>query len=159
MTWTKIVRPCSTSPDGLTKRRCSSASATGGRTPCSAQTSRTVSEILRTNIFTFFNGLLLTLFVVILATGRWQNGLFGLVIVANSAIGIIQELRAKRTLDQLSRAERASAPGSSATARCSEIDIADVVADDLRRAADRRPGPRRRLVVEAPTAWRSTSRC
>jgi cation-transporting P-type ATPase E len=95
-----------------------------------AQTSRTVSEILRTNIFTFFNGLLLTLFVVILATGRWQNGLFGLVIVANSAIGIIQELRAKRTLDQLSilNAQRARVIRDGVM---HEIDIADVVADDL----------------------------
>jgi cation-transporting ATPase E len=41
------------------------------------------------------------LFAIVLATGSLINGLFGLLIVANSAIGIIQELRAKATLDKL----------------------------------------------------------
>jgi cation-transporting ATPase E len=41
------------------------------------------------------------LFLIVLATGSLINGLFGLLIIANSAIGIIQELRAKKTLDSL----------------------------------------------------------
>ena len=41
------------------------------------------------------------LFGIVLATGSLINGLFGLLIIANSAIGIIQELRAKKTLDNL----------------------------------------------------------
>src|ERR1700750_1731739 len=103
----------------------------GGRTKSAdVRTSRSIGQILRANVITPFNGLLATLFVVILATGRWQNGLFGLVIVANSAIGIIQKLRAKRTLDQLTvlNAQRARVVRSGAV---SEVDIADVVADDL----------------------------
>ena len=75
--------------------------ASGRSNAFDAQTSRTTTQIVRNNVFTVFNGLLLALFLVILATGRWQNGLFGAVIVANSAIGIIQELRAKQTLDKL----------------------------------------------------------
>ncbi len=112
---------------GLTAAQVLERVRAGRTNAVKAQTSRTVSEILRTNIFTFFNGLLLTLFVVILATGRWQNGLFGLVIVANSAIGIVQELRAKRTLDRLTllNAQRARVVRDGATA---EIAIADVVA-------------------------------
>lgn len=59
--------------------------------------SRTLGEILRANIFTRFNALLGALLVVILVVGPIQDALFGLVLIANSAVGIVQELRAKRT--------------------------------------------------------------
>ncbi|MCW2709089.1 MAG: ctpE [Frankiales bacterium] len=65
------------------------------------RTSRTLAEIVRANVLTLFNALLGGLLLAILATGRWQNGLFGLVIVANSGLGIVQEVRAKRVLDRL----------------------------------------------------------
>src|ERR1700760_511756 len=86
---------------GLTGAEVAERVAAGRTNAVDTQTSRTTTQIVRNNVFTVFNGLLLALFVVILATGRWQNGLFGGVIVANSAIGIFQELRAKRTLDRL----------------------------------------------------------
>jgi len=41
------------------------------------------------------------LLIIVLSTGSVINGAFGLLIIANSAIGIIQELRAKQTLDKL----------------------------------------------------------
>ena len=41
------------------------------------------------------------LLVVILAVGEYRDGLFGIVLVANTLIGIVQELRAKRSLDRL----------------------------------------------------------
>ena len=63
--------------------------------------SRSVSEILRGNILTRFNLILGTLLVVILIVGQPQDALFGFVLVANALIGIVQELRAKRTLDRL----------------------------------------------------------
>ncbi|MCU1395903.1 MAG: metal transporter ATPase [Ilumatobacteraceae bacterium] len=63
--------------------------------------SRTVGEIFRANLLTKFNALIGSLFVLVMITGQYRDGLFGGVIVANTAIGIIQELRAKRTLDQL----------------------------------------------------------
>jgi hypothetical protein len=56
---------------------------------------------VRANVLTVFNGVLVTLFVLVVATGRWQNGLVAGVVVVNAAIGIVQELRAKRTLDRL----------------------------------------------------------
>src|SRR5579883_771503 len=64
-------------------------------------TGRSVREILRTNIATRFNALLGALLVVILIVGPLQDALFGLLLVANSGIGIIQELRARRTLQRL----------------------------------------------------------
>jgi len=48
-----------------------------------------------------FNLILGALLALILALGSWRDGLFGGVIVANTLIGIIQEARAKRTLDRL----------------------------------------------------------
>ncbi len=63
--------------------------------------SRTVSEIIRANLFTRFNALIGSLFAVVMACGAYKDGLFGGVIVANTLIGIVQELRAKHTLDQL----------------------------------------------------------
>src|SRR5258705_743627 len=65
------------------------------------QTSRSLKDILRANILTRFNALLLALFIVVLLVGSPVDGLFALVIVINSAIGIFQEVRAKRTLDRL----------------------------------------------------------
>ena len=66
------------------------------------QPTRTFAQIARANVLTRFNAILGGLFVVIVIVGPLQDGLFGLVLVANSGIGIIQELRAKRTLDRLS---------------------------------------------------------
>ena len=62
---------------------------------------RSVSEIVRGNVFTRINAILGVLLIIVLSTGSVINGAFGLLIVANSAIGIIQELRAKQTLDRL----------------------------------------------------------
>jgi len=64
-------------------------------------TSRTFGEIVRANVFTRFNAILGTMLVVILAVGAYRDALFGIVLVANALIGIIQETRAKRTLDRL----------------------------------------------------------
>jgi len=64
-------------------------------------TSRSIAEILRTNIFTRFNALLTALTVIVLVVGSPIDALFGVVVIINSAIGIFQELRAKITLDRL----------------------------------------------------------
>jgi len=98
--------------------------------------SRTVWQIVRANLFTRFNALLGTLFVVILAVGALQDALFGLVLVANTAIGIFQELRAKRTLDRLAvlTAPRARVVRAG---RIGEISVGEVVLDDV---LELRPG-------------------
>ena len=66
-----------------------------------AAPTRTVSQIVRANVFTRFNALLGAMLVLILFVGPLQDALFGVVLVANTLIGIVQELRAKRTLDRL----------------------------------------------------------
>jgi cation-transporting ATPase E len=65
-------------------------------------TSRSYGDIVRANVFTRFNAILGVLLVAVLAVGEYRDGLFGIVLVANALIGIVQEVRAKQTLDRLS---------------------------------------------------------
>jgi len=62
---------------------------------------RTTWDIVRANVFTRINFLLMALFILVLSTGSIVNALFGFLIIFNAGIGIVQELRAKRTLDSL----------------------------------------------------------
>ena len=119
-----------TPPTGLTQAQVADRIREGLTNDFAAQTSRSVLEIVRGNIFTVFNGLLATLFAIVLATGRWQNDLFGLVIVANSGIGIFQEIRAKRTLDRLAVLSVTSTRVVR-SGELQEIEISALVADDL----------------------------
>ena len=63
--------------------------------------SRSYAEIVASNVFTLFNLVLGSLLVLTLTAGDPRDALFGGVIVANSLIGIVQEVRAKRVLDRL----------------------------------------------------------
>src|SRR5262245_19585140 len=85
----------------LTEAEAKARAAAGRANVVVDQTSRTVNEIVRANVFTRFNALLGSLLVVILIIGPPQDALFGIVLVCNTAVGIVQEVRAKRTLDRL----------------------------------------------------------
>ena len=63
--------------------------------------SRSYASIVRANVLTLFNLILLVFGSVTLAFGEWQDALFLGVLVSNSAIGIVQEVRAKHALDRL----------------------------------------------------------
>ena len=86
---------------GLTTAEVRARRADGQVNRYEATTSRTVQEIVKSNVLTRFNALLGGLLVVILFVGPFQDALFGLTIVANTLIGTVQELRTKRTLDKL----------------------------------------------------------
>ena len=64
-------------------------------------TSRSTWSIVRANVLTVFNVILLVAGIVTLAFGQWQDALFLGILVANSGIGIFQEVRAKNALDRL----------------------------------------------------------
>ena len=66
------------------------------------RTSRSVLSIVRANVFTLFNAIIFVAMVVVLATGSWKAAVFGFVILINTGIGVVTELRAKHTLDRLS---------------------------------------------------------
>ncbi len=86
---------------GLSDAEVAARVAEGKTNDVPTRASRSVGDIVRANVFTRINAILGVLFLIVLATGSLINGLFGLLIIANSAIGIIQELRAKNTLDNL----------------------------------------------------------
>ncbi|OAN31632.1 cation-translocating P-type ATPase [Mycolicibacterium iranicum] len=86
---------------GLSDAEVTARVADGKTNDVPTRAARSVSEIVRGNVFTRINAILGVLFIIVLSTGSVINGAFGLLIIANSAIGIIQELRAKQTLDKL----------------------------------------------------------
>ncbi|MEU8824252.1 cation-translocating P-type ATPase [Streptomyces sp. NPDC048636] len=86
---------------GLTAAEVAERVARGEVNDVPVRSSRSVTEIVRANVFTRFNAIIGVLFLIILVVGPIQDGLFGFVIVANTLIGIVQELRAKKTLDSL----------------------------------------------------------
>lgn len=92
--------------------------------------SRSVVSILKGNILTRFNAIVTVLLVVILVFGELADAMFGLVMIANALIGIVQELRAKATLDKL---KVIAAPKALVRRAVGEVEIAtqDIVLDDL----------------------------
>ena len=60
---------------------------------------RTYKQIIMENTLTFFNFLNLVLLVLVLLVGSYKNSMFVGIIFINTVIGIIQEVRAKKTID------------------------------------------------------------
>jgi cation-transporting ATPase E len=87
--------------DGLTDAEVAQRVADGKVNKIPERATRSIARIVRANVFTRINAILGVLFAIVLVTGSLINGLFGLLIVANSVIGMVQEIRAKQTLDKL----------------------------------------------------------
>ncbi len=86
--------------------------------------------IVITNIFTFFNMLILALAVWLMTIQAWSDLFFFVIASCNAIIGIYQELKAKKTIDRLSLL---SAPSAIVIrgGQKQEINVGDVVLDDL----------------------------
>src|SRR6201997_4796142 len=115
---------------GLTDAEVAQRIAEGKTNDVPTRAARSVSEIVRANVFTRINAILGVLFVIVLATGSLINGLFGLLIIANSVIGMIQELRAKQTLDKLAIVGQAK-PLVRREGGTRELSPSEVVLDDI----------------------------
>ncbi|WP_314686780.1 HAD-IC family P-type ATPase [uncultured Bifidobacterium sp.] len=87
---------------GLTSDEVRERVESGRTNHVKGSTSRSFADILRANVFTLFNGIILTAMVLVLLTGSWKDAVFGLIIIVNSGIGVLTETRAKHTLDRLS---------------------------------------------------------
>ena len=72
----------------------------GNKKPDSAE--KTVAQIFRDNIFTYLNLVLMMLALCVLAVGQYIELTFMFVVIVNTFIGIVQELRSKRALSKLS---------------------------------------------------------
>jgi cation-transporting ATPase E len=86
---------------GLTEAEVADRVARGLTNVADTSTSRSVGSILRENVFTFFNAILTVCFLAVLVLGDLGDGLFFGIVVVNSLIGIVQELRAKASLERL----------------------------------------------------------
>ncbi|MGY0497798.1 cation-translocating P-type ATPase [Nocardia sp. FBN12] len=115
---------------GLTAAQVDERRRDGRTNDVPARASRSVGEIVRANVFTRINAILGVLFLLVLSTGSIIDGMFGLLIVANSAVGIIQEVRAKRTLDELAIVSQAK-PTVRRDGVAEQVAPGEVVLDDL----------------------------
>lgn len=99
---TSDIESMTTSPEGLTSAQVAERTAAGQVNVVEETTSRTVAEIVKANLVTRFNILLgILLLITLIVLRQPKDALFGIVLVSNAAIGIVQELRAKQTLDHL----------------------------------------------------------
>lgn len=92
----------SPSPEqGLTSDQAERRTAAGLVNSAGESASKTTWQIVRSNIFTYFNLIFFVLAAVLLYERSYNNLTFLAVIVANTVIGIVQELNAKRELEKL----------------------------------------------------------
>jgi cation-transporting ATPase E len=129
---------------GLTAAQAAERLADGRSNAVPARSSRSVGAILRANLLTWFNGLIGALFVIMLVVGPVQDALFGFVIVFNALIGIVQEWRAKRTLDALAIVGEARPRVRRGGAEI-QVPAAELVLDDVVLL-----GPGEKIPVDGP---------
>lgn len=92
--------------------------------------SRSILTILRANLLTLFNAVVGGSFLVLLILGYWKDALFGIAVITNILIGVIQEYRSKRILDRLTILSKSPVQVRRG-GESSLIPIEDVVMDDL----------------------------
>jgi cation-transporting P-type ATPase E len=95
-------------------------------------TSRSYRSIIRANVLTVFNLVLLVFGVITLAFGEWQDAIFLVILVANAGIGIAQEVRAKNALDRLAALVTPTARVVR-DGETREVGVGELVVDDLVR--------------------------
>ena len=115
---------------GLSAAEVAERVARGAVNRVKDRTSRSVASIVRENVLTLFNAIIVGASVIVLLFGDLRDGIFGGVMIINAVIGIVSELRAKRTLDSLAIVD---APQASVLrdGTLSVIPARDVVLDDV----------------------------
>ena len=86
---------------GLTNEQVQERIAEGKINSNENPNTRTYKQIIKENALTFFNFLNVVLMVMVLLVGSYKNSMFVGIILINTIIGIIQEIRAKKTIDKL----------------------------------------------------------
>ncbi|MEU0372692.1 HAD-IC family P-type ATPase [Streptomyces sp. NPDC006283] len=116
---------------GLTAAQVAERVARGEVNDVPVRSSRSAVDIVRANVLTRFNAIIGVLWVIMFFVAPIQDSLFGFVIIANTGIGIVQELRAKKTLDGLAvigeAKPRVRRDGVAAAISTSEIVLGDLV--------------------------------
>nr|WSY53987.1 cation-translocating P-type ATPase [Streptomyces sp. NBC_00886] len=115
---------------GLSTAEVAERVARGEVNDVPVRSSRSLGEIVRANVFTRFNAIIGVLWLIMLFVAPVQDSLFGYVIIANTGIGIIQEWRAKKTLDSLAVIGEAK-PTVRREGAAMEVSTAEIVLGDL----------------------------
>jgi cation-transporting ATPase E len=115
---------------GLSSAEVAERVAAGRSNRTSSHIERSIWHIVRANVFTPVNGIIFTLFVLIIVAGYYKDALFVGVVVSNSLIGITQEFLARR---ELARLRVLSAPRAAVVrdGEVREVAAEEVVADDV----------------------------
>lgn len=116
--------------EGLSARQVKEHAAAGYRNVSVEPPAQTVKEIVHENVFTYFNLIFAVLAVLLCLVGSFRNLTFLPVIIANTLIGIVQEIRAKNTLEKLTML---NAPQALAVreGRTVTVDSEELVLDDI----------------------------
>lgn len=93
-------------------------------------TDKTTKEIVISNVFTYFNLIFLVITILLIMVGSFRNLTFLPIIIGNTVIGIVQEIRAKKTLEKMSLL---NAPHADVIRNCSvkQISTEELVKDDV----------------------------
>lgn len=86
---------------GLTKREVEERKRQGLANEQVDSSTRTVKQIVKDNVFTYFNLIFTVLAVLLVIAGEIKDLTFMLIVLANTVIGILQEIRSKQVLDKL----------------------------------------------------------
>ena len=86
---------------GLTSAQAQEQARLGYSNISVDNTAKTTKEIVLENIFTYFNLIFLVLAVLVIVAGSFKSLTFMVVVIANTLIGIVQQIRAKKVLDEL----------------------------------------------------------
>lgn len=87
---------------GLTADQINSRIAENLTNVSNVKTSKSIGSILFKNIFTFFNIICATVALALISVGAYSDLMFLVIVVLNTTIGIVQEIKAKKTMDKLS---------------------------------------------------------
>ncbi len=115
---------------GLTEEQVKERTEKGLTNHHGDMSSKTVKDIIKENCFTYFNMVFAVLTVLVIISGKLNDLLFLPVIIANTCIGIVQEIHSKKVLDKLSVLSAAKATVIR-QGKSSRINSDDVVLNDI----------------------------
>ncbi len=87
---------------GLTSQEAEERAKQGLSNRTSLNSTKSIPAIIKENAFTIFNGLNFVLGIMIISMGAYKNALFLVTVIFNLSVGIINQIRAKKILDELS---------------------------------------------------------
>ncbi|MGW0612753.1 HAD-IC family P-type ATPase [Streptomyces sp. NPDC002788] len=131
---------------GLTSAQVAERVERGQVNDVPVRSSRSTVDIVRANVFTRFNAIIGVLWLIMLVVAPIQDSLFGFVILANTGIGIVQEWRAKKTLDSLALIGEVR-PTVRRDGAAGQVSTSEIVLDDLIEI-----GPGDKVVVDGVCA-------